>query len=592
MPRDTKKPETESLDQKLAMLRQGLETLPANELAGLIGRVREAQTDKALGSFEEAWRSVESAADEFYVLTGRALPAPASLEDVFENSPIQAGRRRSRPEAWYTYEITNVIRFAGEDGASEQFISDFITARGGDARHAVRSALPALIESGFVTGSSDDGYSLANHRPDAWYDYTVLAFVNNADPSELPTTKQVHDHVIAQGGHGAEVVTTVLPRLESAGRIVERGDGHWDSATRRPDAWYDHTISSFVLHASPDALPTTKNIHDYVIAQGGHGAIAVSEALPRLASSGHLVEVDDGVWDAARRRPQAWYDYTVIAMLNDADGPVTTMQVNDHVIAQGGHGAEAISQTLPRLVSAGKLRDLGDGTWDLAERHPRAWYDHAVISEVRHADPHALPTFKTIHDAIIAKGGHGAFLATTVIPELLRAGELIEVDDGVYDLATRRTEAWYEQTVLSLLEASGGEVTTMQVNEHVIAQGGHGAEAVSTVLPRLERAGLVTGTDTGVWMTGPGVPLAYVEAQVLAAIKAASPEPVSFEACTDALDEDLAEESFFRPAIESLLDAGLIDEFEGEGDMYGLSGVAPRKAARPSTRRPRVRRAA
>lgn len=587
-----------SLDTTVAALRKNLEGLPITDLAGALNQIRGEQTDRLLQSFEDAWRQVERTAEEHQALTGFALPVPARLENVFEDAPEMARSRGSaKPDAWYAYEINNIITFGGDDGGDEQFIADFISARGGDGRYAVRTIIPALAEQGFIAGSSDLGWFLTNSRDDAWYDYNVMVCINDADMSELPTTKQIHDYIIDCGGHGAEAVRNTLPRLMANGRIREVGEGRWDVTNRKSEAWYDYTITAFVSGSAEDTLPTTKQIHDFVIDQGGHGAIAVAETLPRLADCGHLIEVEDGVWDYARRRPEAWYDYTVLSYFNEhADGePVTTMDINEFAIEQGGHGAHAVSHTLPRLVAAGKISDLGDGTWELAGHKPRAWYDHTVISQIRAAEPGSLPTLKQLHDRVIELGGHGAVVPTTVLPDLIASGEIIEVDTGIYDVTNRRSDVWFDQTVLEFVEQADGPVSTMQVYEHVMEQGGHGAEVASIVLPRLTRAGLIEeGDQIGTWQLSHGLQPAFIESQVLAAVRGAGASSLTLEDCLEQIDEELADETIIAPAFERLESAGLIEACDDsdEGAAWRIPGTKARKNATPQRRRRRTARAA
>ncbi|MEM1422896.1 MAG: hypothetical protein AAGH64_02725 [Planctomycetota bacterium] len=596
MPR--KQAAANDVQSALSAIRKSLESMPVSDLARVLNDLRAEQTDRVTDAFNEAWRTVTAAADEHHALTGFGLPVPSNISDVFNDSPIAPGTpKRTHPDAWYTYEVTNLIHMCGDDAPAREFILNFVEARGGDPRHAERNTIPQLEADGFIVNTGDDTYALANSRPDAWYDYNIMAFVNEADPSDLPTTRDIHDHVIACGGHGAEAVTTAIPRLTSAGSLVEKGEGVWDSACRKPDAWYDYEISAFVNAHNADRLPTTKTIHDHVINMGGHGAIAVSEALPRLRDAGHLVETQDGVWDCPRRKPDAWYDYTVLNFFytEEDNDPITTAEVNEYVIEEGGHGAEAVMHCLPRLSNAGKIEQTEDGAWQLAVRRPRAWYDHAVISMIRAATPDTLPTYKQMQDEIIARGGHGAFIAATVLPDLVEQGELVEIEPGLYDVTNRRADIWYDHTVLGFVNSAEDTVSTMEIFEHVMDQGGHGAEVASTVLPRLERNGMIErASDMGEWRAGTGIPHALIEEQVLNAVRDFSPEPASIEEIGSKVDKDINDPETLEHACERLSDAELI---EASGDNWTLPGVKPRpkRAASGSastTRRRRSRAAA
>ena len=321
-------------------------------------------------------------------------------------------------------------------------------------------------------------------------------------------------------------------------------------------------------------------------------------ALPRLLETGHLVETDMGIWDCPRRRSDAWYDYTVLNFFyTEEDGdPITTAEVNEYVIDEGGHGAEAVMHCLPRLANAGKITQTEDGAWQLASRKPRAWYDHTVISMIRSATPETLPTYKQMQDEIIARGGHGAHIAATVIPDLIDQGELTEIEPGVYDVTNRRAATWYDHTVLNFVNNSDEPCSTMEIFEHVMEQGGHGAEVASTVLPRLERAGMVEqASDMGEWRAGTGIPQTLIEEQVLTAVRALSPEVASVDEIAGKVDEDLNDRTAIKGACHRLHEAGLLD---ASGENWALPGVKPRQkraastGAAPTGRRRRTRAAA
>lgn len=590
------RPSKAQIESTISSVIEELESLPPAELALLINRMRDDQSERVLESFDKAWKAIENAADQHFALTGQALPAPTSIEDVFANSPIKGSRRIvARPDAWYAFEISSVIRFAGEDGASEEFINDFISARGGDGRRATRGILPKLQDAGYIQKDESGTWKLANSKPDAWYDFQVLGFINSRDANNLPTSTEIHDHIIEQGGHGADVFTNVLPRLQNAGRVVESADGVWDSTTRRPNAWYDYTISSFIESSDPASPPSTKDVHDHVIAQGGHGIEAVTDALPRLLHAGVINEVEEDRWDSARRRPDAWYDFQVMSFLDAlADGETaTSKQLHDHIIEQGGHGIEVFNKILPRLKAVGRVSEVEDSVWAPAHRQPRAWYDHLVMSTIRACDRNSLPTLKQLHDKAIQLGGHGVFIATDVLPDLITKGEVIEVEDGVYDVANRRCDVWYDQTVYGYIEQADGPVTSMQVYEYVMDQGGHGSQIFNEVFPRLVRAGLISEIETGTWVSSAGVPLAIIETQLVQAIRLNGGEPTPLKGCLAGIDEDLAQEDVVVPALERLVESGFIEKvMDDDNPSWRIPGAAKRKSASPAAKTRRRRLAA
>ncbi|MEN0019965.1 MAG: hypothetical protein AAF747_03670 [Planctomycetota bacterium] len=595
MPRRTTR-SSNDVATKITDIRRQLETLPSAELVELLNRVRDDEAQRVLAGFDEAWDAVRAAADQHYALTGSAIPAPATIDEVFASDATPATRREQRPDAWYNHEISFAVRAFGDEGATREFIGNWITARGGDCDYARRTILPQLVESGLLAHNDDGVFTLANAQTDAWYDFNVLGFINSRDAADLPTAADIHNYIIEQGGHGVEVFTTVLPRLQSLGRITERADGLWDTTTRRPDAWYDFTISAFIESSDPASPPSTKDVHDHVIERGGHGVVAVTEALPRLRDNGILTEVEDGRWDSARRKPEAWYEFQVMSFLNelDDDSTASSKQLHDFVIEQGGHGVEVVAEVLPRLRSAGRVSEVNDGEWAPTHRRPAAWYDHVVMSAVRACDADALPTLKQLHDTVIERGGHGALVATEVLPRLVEAGEITEVDHGVYDVTNRRSDAWYEQTVYSFVEQADDAVTTMQVYEHVIEQGGHGSQIVQEVFPQLVRSGLLNEVDDGTWEVGNGIPLALLETQTLRTIRDARTDGASLEDCLDGMDEDLADAAFVQPVLDALTAAGTIERDESDDEpRYRMPGTMtrPRRAA-ADKQRTRRRRAA
>lgn len=194
-----------------------------------------------------------------------------------------------------------------------------------------------------------------------------------------------------------------------------------------------------------------------------------------------------------------------------------------------------------------------------AAHRPDAWYDHTVMSFVNEAPDGAPRTVTQIHDHVIQQGSHGAEVATTVLPDLVNDGELIEVEAGRYDVANRRTDSWYDVTVLDLVENASKPLTTRQVHDAIIEHGGHGAETVADVLPRLHRAGLITETEPGTWTPGNCVPRAWLETQVLQLITSGDIETMTPKAIVSAIGKDYLNESEAQAAIDALLESGLIE---------------------------------
>lgn len=597
MPRPTSRKARE-LEETLNNIKESLESLPAQELAALLNHVRDEQALEILSGFDKAWNTILKASAQHYALTGRAIPTPPTIEDVFEDAPVSTVQRVSRPDAWYYHEISFCVRISGDSGASQEFISDWITARGGDPRYAIRTILPQLVDDGYLAEDEEGHLSHANSKSDAWYDYQVISYINEHDTGNLPTSAAIHDHIIEQGGHGVEVFTDVLPRLQQMGRISETQDGTWDTTTRRPEAWYDFTIASFIESSDPANPPSTKDVHDHVIERGGHGIIAVTEALPRLFENGILNEVEEDRWDSARRRPDAWYDFQVMSYLDELtdDDSASSKELHDHIIEQGGHGIDVFTKVLPRLKAVGRVKEIDDAEWVPAHRRPRAWYDNVVISTIRACEPSSLPTLKQLHDTVIEKGGHGVVVATDVLPELVESGEVIEVEDGVFDVANRRCDTWFDNTVFHFVKEANEPVTSMQIYEHVIEQGGHGSQIFNEVFPRLVRAGLIAEIETGMWKLGTGVPLALIDNQVYVAIKNSGEEGATLDTCLDGMDDDLAEDEIVAYSLERLTNSGLIESSDSNGEyIWHTTGITVSRKAEPATaksRKPRRRRLA
>jgi len=506
-------------------IRKTLDGLQPAELGEVFGTIREEHAAGIRDRFDEVWGEAATLCETYRSVRGTAMPTPAGLERAFgvECTPLDGAGFETKPRSWHEHEVIKAIRLFRGRGAHDNTIAAIVSGAGGDGAFAVHDVLGDLAAGGHAVQDDEGLWRLATDRGDAWYTHTLMSFIGEKPADQLPTTAQINEHIIEAGGHGADAVAEHLPRLAGMGLVREVDDGVWDVTNRKPEAWYDYTITSFVSAQPISSLPTIKQIHDHVIERGGQGARAVTDAIPRLVQGGHLVEAREGVFDIAARKPDAWYDFEILSLIHESkpDDLPTTAQINDAIIEAGGEGAKAVAVALPRLVQRGLVREVDDGVWEVTNRKPEAWYDHAIIGFIESSPADGLPTVKQIHDHVIERGGHGAEAVEAHIPRLVRTGSILEAGDGVYDVSTRRTDAWYDQQILDLVTGSESGATTAEINESVIAAGASGATAVRSGLPRLACCGLIAETEVGRWMPTDAAPLPWLDRRVLEGVRGA-----------------------------------------------------------------------
>jgi DNA-binding transcriptional ArsR family regulator len=539
--------------------------LSFREFASLLNTLRDTEAGEMRRVASDLWGELVRIADAYRDLTGAPFRFDTPPEAVFgEDSPTPAAAtpetvsvtKDNKPDAWYEHTlITLVNQLQGH--ATTDFLEAVVVAMGGEAQGA-QQALQRLSDSGPLV-QAEGVWRNVTQRPESWYDHTILSFLHESPNHEPRTVKEVHDHCIERGANGHAAVTRHLPRLISAGAVCEPSEGRFQPGNVRSDTWYDHIILSFIADSPADGLPSTKAIHDHCIAQGGHGASAVKDALPRLLTAGVIREAEPGVWDVTNRRSEAWYDHAVMGTLDEHDGPASAKTIHDRVIASGGNGAKAVAEHLPRLLKAGRLVQPEEGVFDRADRRSETWYDHAIIGFLRDATD-AGASVKAVHDRVIAQGGNGAVAVTQALPRLEKAGVLREVSEGVFDITDRKPDAWYHNVIVTFVTNFGDEFpTTKVIHDHCIKAGGNGAHAVTRALPSLANAGLLREVEEGSWDLGTGTPIAWYTNELLGLLDATEDNTLS--------EKDIAEHIFqaggcadeaMTTAMPRLIEQGLV----------------------------------
>ncbi|MEM7623876.1 MAG: hypothetical protein AAF235_11820, partial [Planctomycetota bacterium] len=173
---------------------------------------------------------------------------------------------------------------------------------------------------------------------------------------------------------------------------------------------------------------------------------------------------------------------------------------------------------------------------------------------------------------------------SNALPRLVRNGLVTETDTGVWDVTTRRSDAWYDQSILDIIAENDGEATTAQINEGVIDRGGQGALAVRDGLPRLRNAGLCREGEIGSWESCDNAPSPWVDRRVLELVRDAEGD-IEFGDLTTGVqtfDDQVSGDDVLASASR-LEEAGLIGSVD-DGAAFRLPDVKQKTSEAPRRR--------